>query len=111
MAVLRLDFLTAYMSDQVIKGFTTGAAVHVFVAQLNKIFGVTLPRHSGFGKLFRVSGSFYTNVRFTLFSCVICNPLLGETLTVPLAKLPQTKLNGTSKMSFARFLHRSYLPP
>uniref|UniRef100_A0A9J2PEZ2 STAS domain-containing protein n=1 Tax=Ascaris lumbricoides TaxID=6252 RepID=A0A9J2PEZ2_ASCLU len=54
MAVLRLDFLTAYMSDQVIKGFTTGAAVHVFVAQLNKIFGVTLPRHSGFGKLFRV---------------------------------------------------------
>ncbi|VDM41554.1 unnamed protein product [Toxocara canis] len=55
MALLRLDFLTGYMSDQVIKGFTTGAAVHVFVAQLNKIFGISLPRYSGFGRLFRMA--------------------------------------------------------
>lgn len=59
MGLLRLDFLTQYMSDQVIKGFTTGAAVHVFVAQLNKLIGVPLSRHSGFGKLFKVSYAFY----------------------------------------------------
>uniref|UniRef100_A0A914WG98 SLC26A/SulP transporter domain-containing protein n=1 Tax=Plectus sambesii TaxID=2011161 RepID=A0A914WG98_9BILA len=40
MGALRLDFLTAYMSDQLLAGFTTGAACHVFVAQLNKIIGV-----------------------------------------------------------------------
>ncbi|KAK6766343.1 hypothetical protein RB195_025944 [Necator americanus] len=54
MAVLRLDFLTALLSDQIISGFTTGAAVHVFTAQLNKILGVPLPRRSGAGKLFFV---------------------------------------------------------
>ncbi|KHJ96523.1 sulfate permease [Oesophagostomum dentatum] len=52
MALLRLDFLTALLSDQIIAGFTTGASVHVFTAQLNKILGVPLPRHSGAGKLF-----------------------------------------------------------
>ncbi|KAK5979361.1 sulfate transporter and sulfate transporter antisigma-factor antagonist [Trichostrongylus colubriformis] len=52
MAILRLDFLIAFLSDQIIGGFTTGAAVHVFTAQLNKIFGVPLPRCSGPGKLF-----------------------------------------------------------
>uniref|UniRef100_A0A158Q396 Sulfate_transp domain-containing protein n=1 Tax=Dracunculus medinensis TaxID=318479 RepID=A0A158Q396_DRAME len=59
MGLLRLDFLTQYMSDQVIKGFTTGAAVHVFVAQLNKLIGVPLSRHSGFGKLFKVIRDLY----------------------------------------------------
>ncbi|KAK6033099.1 STAS domain protein [Ostertagia ostertagi] len=54
MAVLRLDFLTAFLSDQIIGGFTTGASVHVFTAQLNKIFGVPLPRRSGPGKLFLI---------------------------------------------------------
>ncbi|VDO20142.1 unnamed protein product [Haemonchus placei] len=52
MALLRLDFLTAFLSDQIIGGFTTGAAVHVLTTQLNKIFGVPLPRHSGLGKLY-----------------------------------------------------------
>ena len=39
---------------QIILGFTTGAAVHVLTAQLNKILGVALPRHTGIGKLFYV---------------------------------------------------------
>ncbi|KAM3723649.1 Sulfate permease family protein [Dirofilaria immitis] len=52
MAVIGLAFFTIYMSDAFISGFTTGAAFHVFIAQLNKIIGVKLPRHSGFGMLF-----------------------------------------------------------
>lgn len=55
MALLRLDFLTAYLSDQVITGFTTGAACHVFVAQLDKVINVRLPRYSGFFRLYFVS--------------------------------------------------------
>ncbi|VDP11419.1 unnamed protein product [Onchocerca flexuosa] len=52
MAVMGLAFFTTYMSDALISGFTTGSAFHVFIAQLNKIIGVKLPRHSGFGMLF-----------------------------------------------------------
>ncbi|KAK6759053.1 hypothetical protein RB195_016337 [Necator americanus] len=49
--VLRLGFLTTYLSDPLICGFTTGSAAHVLVAQLNKVLGVKLPRHEGTGML------------------------------------------------------------
>ncbi|EPB80893.1 hypothetical protein ANCCEY_00095 [Ancylostoma ceylanicum] len=62
MALLRLDFLTALLSDQIITGFTTGAAVHVFTAQLNKILGVALPRRSGAGKLIFVYKDLFSSV-------------------------------------------------
>uniref|UniRef100_F1KXQ4 Sulfate permease family protein 3 n=1 Tax=Ascaris suum TaxID=6253 RepID=F1KXQ4_ASCSU len=52
MGVLRLGFLTTYMSDALVSGFTTGSAFHVFIAQLNKVIGVKLPRYGGFGMLF-----------------------------------------------------------
>ncbi|KAF8355036.1 sulp-7 [Pristionchus pacificus] len=52
MGVLRLDFLISFLSDQVVTGFMLGASFHVFVAQLDKLLGVTLPRRGGIGKLF-----------------------------------------------------------
>uniref|UniRef100_A0AC34RSK4 STAS domain-containing protein n=1 Tax=Panagrolaimus sp. JU765 TaxID=591449 RepID=A0AC34RSK4_9BILA len=51
-AVLRLGFLTSYFSDPLIAGFTTGAAVHVLVSQLDDVLGVKLTRVSGPGYLF-----------------------------------------------------------
>ncbi|VDM38237.1 unnamed protein product [Toxocara canis] len=53
--LLRLEFLTDYFSDQLVAGFTTGAACHVFTAQLDDIFGLTVPKVSGPGYIFRVS--------------------------------------------------------
>lgn len=55
MAICRISFLTAYLSDQLIAGFTTGGATHVIISQLNKIIGVKMPRYSGFGMLYFVS--------------------------------------------------------
>ncbi len=55
MRVLHLGFFSAYLSDQVIGGFTTGSAVHVFAAQLDKVLGIALPRRNGAGKLIWVS--------------------------------------------------------
>lgn len=37
MALSRLGFITAYLSDPLVSGFTTGAAVHVFMSQANKV--------------------------------------------------------------------------
>ncbi|CEF64668.1 FI18412p1 [Strongyloides ratti] len=50
-AILRLKVLTTYMPDSLIKGFTTGAAVHVLLSQIDDIFGVNIPRISGFGNI------------------------------------------------------------
>ncbi|RCN26841.1 hypothetical protein ANCCAN_27431, partial [Ancylostoma caninum] len=52
--VLRLGFLTTYLSDPLVSGFTTGSAAHVMVSQLNKVLGVKLPRHEGMGMLPRM---------------------------------------------------------
>ena len=55
MAVFRLGFITTYMTDQLLSGFTTGSACHVLMSQLNKILGVPMPRHAGVGMLIRVT--------------------------------------------------------
>uniref|UniRef100_A0AAF5CUC5 STAS domain-containing protein n=1 Tax=Strongyloides stercoralis TaxID=6248 RepID=A0AAF5CUC5_STRER len=50
-SILRLKVLTTYMPDPLIKGFTTGAAVHVFISQIDDILGINIPRISGFGNI------------------------------------------------------------
>lgn len=46
--IFRLSFVTTYMSDQLVAGYTTGSAFHVFMSQINKIIGVKTPHRSGF---------------------------------------------------------------
>ena len=55
MGITRLGFVTVYLSDPLISGFTTGAACHVFTSQIKHVFGVTTPRYSGVFKLVYVS--------------------------------------------------------
>ncbi|CAJ0583666.1 unnamed protein product, partial [Mesorhabditis spiculigera] len=63
LGLLQMDFLTSFLSDQVIIGFTTGASVHVFTAQLNKLLGVSLPRVTGIGKLFGVYSELFSSIK------------------------------------------------
>uniref|UniRef100_A0A0K0FM54 FI18412p1 (inferred by orthology to a D. melanogaster protein) n=1 Tax=Strongyloides venezuelensis TaxID=75913 RepID=A0A0K0FM54_STRVS len=46
MGLLRLGFLASYLSDQVVSGFSVGAAVHVCVAQVGKLFQIKLTNHN-----------------------------------------------------------------
>ena len=39
MGLTRLGFITTYLSDPLISGFTTGAACHVFTSQIKHVFG------------------------------------------------------------------------
>uniref|UniRef100_A0AC35U018 STAS domain-containing protein n=1 Tax=Rhabditophanes sp. KR3021 TaxID=114890 RepID=A0AC35U018_9BILA len=47
--LLKLGFLTNYMSDSLLSGFTTGAACHVFVSQINKVLGYKVPGNADTG--------------------------------------------------------------
>ncbi|XP_013411867.1 solute carrier family 26 member 6-like [Lingula anatina] len=40
--ILRLGFITNYLSDPLVSGFTTGAACHVFSSQIKHVFGVSV---------------------------------------------------------------------
>lgn len=51
MAILRLGTLSTLLSDSLVNGFTTAAAVHVIVSQLKDVLGVSVPKHKGAFKI------------------------------------------------------------
>ncbi|GFO43881.1 sulfate transporter-like [Plakobranchus ocellatus] len=61
LGMMRLGFLTTFLSDPLISGFTTGAAIHVFSSQIKSAFGVKVRRFSGPLKLVFVSSIRYFN--------------------------------------------------
>jgi solute carrier family 26 protein len=51
MCVLRLGILSSLLSEALVNGFTTAAAVQVLVSQLKDVLGLKLPRHQGAFKI------------------------------------------------------------
>ncbi|CAJ1055628.1 chloride anion exchanger-like isoform X1 [Xyrichtys novacula] len=47
MGVLQVGFVTMYLSDTLVSGFTTAAAVHILVSQLKFVLGLQVPGISG----------------------------------------------------------------
>lgn len=68
MYIFRLGIVSALLSETLVSGFTTGAAIHVVTSQLKDIFGVTIPKFKGFG----------TTIK-TVYSIIMelpnCNPV------------------------------------
>ncbi|BFZ10678.1 hypothetical protein BsWGS_13717 [Bradybaena similaris] len=62
LGIMRLGFVTAFLSDPLISGFTTGAAIHVFSSQIKDAFGVKVERYSGPFKLILVFRDFFTRI-------------------------------------------------
>lgn len=58
MGLLRLGFVTIYLSESLTRGFTTGAAMHVFTSQIKHVFGISTGTYNGAFKLVYVSTSF-----------------------------------------------------
>ncbi|XP_054341901.1 sulfate anion transporter 1 isoform X1 [Pongo pygmaeus] len=49
MGVLRLGFVSAYLSQPLLDGFAMGASVTILTSQLKHLLGVRIPRHQGPG--------------------------------------------------------------
>ncbi|XP_053200114.1 chloride anion exchanger-like [Scomber japonicus] len=47
MGVLQVGFIVVYLSDTLVSGFTTAAAIHILVSQLKFVLGLTVPGISG----------------------------------------------------------------
>jgi MFS superfamily sulfate permease-like transporter len=63
LGLVHAGYITVYLSDQLIRGFTTASAVFVLTAQLNKVLNVKLARYDGVGSLFFVRTPVKTNVQ------------------------------------------------
>ncbi|XP_069999159.1 prestin isoform X3 [Penaeus vannamei] len=47
MGLLQLGSLSVFLSDMLVSGFTTGAAIHVMTSQVKYLFGLHIQRYSG----------------------------------------------------------------
>uniref|UniRef100_A0A7N8XA24 Solute carrier family 26 member 6 n=1 Tax=Mastacembelus armatus TaxID=205130 RepID=A0A7N8XA24_9TELE len=47
LGLVRFGFVVTYLSEPLVRGYTTGAAIHVIVSQLKYTFGTNPLRHSG----------------------------------------------------------------
>uniref|UniRef100_A0A8C0IGC9 Solute carrier family 26 member 6 n=1 Tax=Bubo bubo TaxID=30461 RepID=A0A8C0IGC9_BUBBB len=56
LGLLQFGFVVTYLSDPLVRGYTTAASVHVLVSQLKNVFGVSLGEYSGPLSMFMVSG-------------------------------------------------------
>ncbi|KAK2851383.1 hypothetical protein Q5P01_007659 [Channa striata] len=62
---LQLGFLSTYLSDPIVKAFTSAAAFHVAISQLQSMLGLRLPRHTGAFSLFKTLASVLENLPHT----------------------------------------------
>ncbi|NXI99436.1 S26A6 protein, partial [Psophia crepitans] len=47
LGLLQFGFVVTYLSDPLVRGYTTASSVHVLVSQLKNVFGVSVGEHSG----------------------------------------------------------------
>lgn len=47
MGLLQAGFIVIYLSDTLVSGFTTAAAIHILVSQLKFVLGLIVPGLSG----------------------------------------------------------------
>ena len=55
MSIFRLGFVTMFLSEPLVSGYTTGAAFHVFTSQVRSIFGIHAPHFKNPASIFKVS--------------------------------------------------------
>lgn len=54
MSIFHLGFLCIYLSDEVISGYTTAAALIGLTSQVGKVLGISLPKRTGVGDVIMV---------------------------------------------------------
>ncbi|CAH2275781.1 chloride anion exchanger [Pelobates cultripes] len=65
LGLLQVGFIVIYLSDSLISGFTTAAAIHVLISQLKFILGLTVKSYSGPIALFYTLRDIFTQITDT----------------------------------------------
>lgn len=87
MCVLRLGALSSLLSEALVNGFTTAAAIHVMVSQLKDLLGVKVPRHKGAFKIILSLRDIFMNISeanlnavYVSIACIIFMVVMNEFL-------------------------------
>ncbi|KAK6466929.1 solute carrier family 26 member 10 [Huso huso] len=65
MFALQLGFLSTYLSEPIVKAFTSAAAFHVTISQLQNMLGLRLPRYTGPFTIFKTLASVFEALPLT----------------------------------------------
>ncbi|KAK2832302.1 hypothetical protein Q7C36_015764 [Tachysurus vachellii] len=65
MGILQIGFIVIYLSDTLVSGFTTAAAVHILVSQLKFVLGLNVPGKSGAFNIFFTLEKVFTQLYLT----------------------------------------------
>ncbi|XP_070558891.1 prestin-like [Ptychodera flava] len=71
MYILRLGWITIYLSDPFVRGYTTGAAIHALSSQLDVLLGIEIPRYSGAFKLIYEYRDIILNLKYANYVTVL----------------------------------------
>ncbi|XP_063808390.1 solute carrier family 26 member 10-like [Pseudophryne corroboree] len=86
MFVLQLGFLSTYLSDPIVKAFTSAAAFHVTISQIQNMMGLPLPRHTGSFTIFKTLASVFRAVHMTNVAELIIS-MLCLVVLIPIKEL------------------------
>ena len=70
MGLLKLGFITAYLSDSFFSAFTSGAGVHIATSQIPAVLGLKIPRYSGVFKIIKTYSALFgviSNINIAAF--------------------------------------------
>ncbi|XP_077120847.1 prestin [Ranitomeya variabilis] len=80
LGILRFGFVAIYLTEPLVRGFTTAAAVHVFISQLKYLLGIKISRYNGplavIYRLIAVLSNIPTTNVATFITGIICVLLL-----------------------------------
>ncbi|XP_022107835.1 solute carrier family 26 member 6-like isoform X2 [Acanthaster planci] len=65
LGVLRLGFVSTYLAEPLVRGFTTGAAFHVFNSQFKYLFGIEVRRFNGPFSIYKTFYHLFVNLAST----------------------------------------------
>lgn len=71
MGLLRLGFITAYLSDSFFSAFTSGAGVHIATSQIPAILGLKVQRYSGVFKIIKTYRAIFEAISATNIAALI----------------------------------------
>ncbi|XP_051959637.1 sulfate anion transporter 1-like [Xyrauchen texanus] len=75
MAVLRLGFVSVYLSAPMLDGFATGASCTILTVQAKYLLGLKFPRHQGYGTVVVTWINIFKNIQKTNFCDLITSAI------------------------------------
>ena len=75
MAILHFGYVTVYLSDSIVQGFTTGCAIHIITSQIPPLLGIRIPTINGQSKVIKSWIEIFKNIKKSNGATCICSAI------------------------------------